>query len=245
MVPPLGQDPQLITNMEKAENRGPGREGGQAVIFGAGTLAELVDHHLTVDSAYDVVAFTATADRLGGGSFLRRPLVPFDEVARRYPPAEHRMFVAVGYDRMNRLRSRFYDEARAMGYRMLTYVSSRAVVQTGAVGDNCLILAGAIVEPFATIGHDVILWSGAHVSHHSSIGDHSFVGPGAAVAGHTSIGRRCFLGIHATVRDGVTVADDCLVGAGATVLDDTEPGQVLAGTAARPYEGDVSRFYDS
>lgn len=214
-----------------------------AVIFGAGAMAELVDHHLTADSGYRVVAFAATPDRVRGEEFLGRPLVSFDEVPGRFPPPEHEMFVAVGYDRMNTIRSRFYEEARAKGYTMLSYVSSRALVDSTSIGDNCLILAGAIVEPFVTLGADVILWSGAHVSHHSSVGDHSFLCPGAVVAGHTRIGRRCFLGAHATVRDGVTVGDDCLIGAGANVLADVPPRQVLVGNAGRPYPGDVSRFY--
>ena len=217
--------------------------GGKVVVFGAGTMAEIVDNYLTTDTGHEVVAFTVTGDRMSGEVFLERPLVAFEDVGRRYPPAEHEMFVAVGYDRMNRVRSRFFDEARAQGYRLLTYVSSQAMVQTGTVGDNCLILAGAVVEPFASIGDDVVLWSGAIVSHHSSIGDHSFLGPGAAVAGPTRVGKCCFLGVHATVRDGVTIADDCLVGAGAIVLRDTTPGQVLMGQAARPLPGDASRFF--
>lgn len=218
--------------------------GGKVVVFGAGSLAQVVDHHLRGDSLYEVVAFTVTRDRLAAERFLGRPLVPFEQVVEHYPPSEHGMFVAVGYDRMNRVRSRFYDEAKAKGYRLPGYVSSTALVDAASLGDNCLILAGAIVEPFATIGNDVIVWSGAHVCHHSSVGDHSFVGPGVAVASYTSVGRRCFLGVHATVRDSINVADDCLIGAGANVLRDTTPGQVLLGAAARPYPGDVSRFFD-
>ena len=218
--------------------------GGKVVVFGAGSLAQVVDHHLHGDSLFEVVAFTVTRDRLAAERFLGRPLVPFEQVVERYPPSEHAMFVAVGYDRMNRVRSRFYDEAKAKGYRLPSYISSKALVDGATVGENCLILAGAILEPFATLGNDVIVWSGAQVCHHSSIGDHSFLGPGVAVASHTTVGQRCFLGIHATVRDSITVADDCLIGAGANVLRDTTPGQVLAGTAARPCPGDVSRFFD-
>jgi hypothetical protein len=45
------------------------------------------------------------------------PLVPFEEAARRYPPDDHQMFIAVSYAQMNRLRAERYAQARALGYR--------------------------------------------------------------------------------------------------------------------------------
>ena len=220
------------------------RAGGRVVLFGTGSLAQLMQVYLDEDSDHEVVAFTATADRVTSDFFGGLPLVPFDDVVGRYPPSVHRMFVAVGYVRMNRVRSRFYQEAKSRGYELITYVSSRALVHAASVGDNCCIFAGAAVEPFVSIGDDVIVWGGAHVSHHATVGDHSFLAPGVTVAGHTSVGRHCFLGANATVRDGVSIADDCLIGAGANVLRDTRPRQVLVGDRARPYPGDVRRFFD-
>jgi sugar O-acyltransferase (sialic acid O-acetyltransferase NeuD family) len=225
----------------------PANEGGgrhDVVVFGTGSLAQLLLLYLTEDTGHNVVAFTATADRIGAPSFSGRPLVPFEQVVERYPPSGHRMFVAVGYDRVNRIRSRFYGEAKAKGYELITYVGPRAVVRGADLGDNCCVFDGATIEPFATLGNDVVVWGGARVSHHSSVGDHSFIAPGATVAGHTTIGRHCFLGVNSTVRDGISVGDDCLVGAGATVLRDTAPRQVLVGPPARPYPGDTGRFFE-
>ena len=199
--------------------------------------------YLNEDSDHEVVAFTATTDRITEKFFSGLPLVPFETVATLYPPSRHRMFVAVGYTGMNRLRSHFYVEARSLGYELISYVSSRALVRSPSVGDNSCILDGAIIEPFATIGNDVIVWSGAHVSHHSTVGDHSFLGPGVTIASNSSVGRHCFLGVNATVRDSVSIADDCLIGAGALVLRDISPRQVLVADESRPYPGDIERFF--
>ncbi len=217
----------------------------KVVIFGTGSLSELLLVFLTEDNGHDVVAFTVTQDRLTGDTHLGRPLVAFEKVSERYPPGEHAMFVAVGYGRMNAVRSHFYAAAKSRGYELITYVSPRAMYRGDptALGDNCCIFDGAVVEPFATIGSDVIVWSGAHVSHHSSIGDHSFLAPRATVAGHTSVGSHCFLGVNCTVRDGVTVADECLIGAGATILRDTAPRQVYAAPRATLRAGDVSEHF--
>jgi sugar O-acyltransferase (sialic acid O-acetyltransferase NeuD family) len=217
--------------------------GARVVVFGTGSLAEIVRLHLGDDTDHQVVAFTATSDRIAGESFSGLPLVPFEHIAESHPPSKHRMFVAVGYDRVNRVRSRFYGEAKAMGYELLTYVSSTANVRSASIGDNCCVFDGAILEPFSTIGNDVIVWAGAQVCHHSSIGDHSFLAPGSTVAGHVSVGSHCFLGANATVRDGISIGEGCLIGAGANVLRSTAPGQVLVGDRARPYPGDARRFF--
>lgn len=222
----------------------PDSDGAKVVVFGTGTLAQLIHLYLAGDSAHTVVAFTATADRVEARSFSGLPVVPFEDVVDRYPPGDHRMFVAIGYDRLNRVRSRFYSEAKSKGYQLVTYVSSRADVAAATVGDNCCIFGGATIEPFATIGNDVIVWGGARVSHHSSVGDHSFLAPGATVAGYTSVGRHCFLGANCTLRDGISVGDHCLIGAGATVLRDTAERQVLVSQPARPYAGDTGQFFD-
>jgi sugar O-acyltransferase (sialic acid O-acetyltransferase NeuD family) len=216
------------------------------VIFGTGSLSQLLEFSLREDPRHEVVAFTSTADKLAGNSFLGRPLVPFEQVAENYPPSDHSMFVAVGYDKMNRVRSHFYSEARKRGYELITHVSPNATIHPAvtSIGDNCCIFAGATIEPFVSIGNDVIVWSGAHVSHHSSIGDHAFLAPQATVAGHTSVGRYCFLGANSTVRDSVSIGDDCLVGAGATILGDTSPRQVYVAERTRPYSGDPRRFFD-
>lgn len=215
------------------------------VIFGTGSFAEVLDFYFTVDSDYEVVAFTATSDAVAADSFCSRPLVPFDAVVEAYPPSEHRMFVAVGYSSLNRVRARFYSEARALGYELATYVSSKATHWGDAViGDNCAVLEGTTIEPFVRIGNDVVLWSGSHVGHHSSVGDHCFIASDVVIPGSIAIGDYCFAGVNATFRDGITVGDRCLIGAGATIMRSTGPREVYLGPRTAAYSGDTSRFVD-
>ena len=97
----------------------------KAVIFGGGLFAEVVAFYLEKDSAYEVVAFTAT-DVTNEKTLLERPVANFEVVQEQYPPDEHDMFVAVGYRKMNKLRQDFCEEARAKGYTLLSYVCSKA-----------------------------------------------------------------------------------------------------------------------
>ncbi len=67
------------------------------VIFGAGDIARLMHFYLTRDSRHEVVAFTVDEAFRQGESFLRLPLIAFEEVARVYPPTKCKMFVALSY----------------------------------------------------------------------------------------------------------------------------------------------------
>ena len=119
------------------------------------------------------------------------------------------------------------DEAKAKGYTLATYVSSRcSYVSQHPPGDNCFILEDNTVQPFVTIGSNVTLWSGNHIGHDASIGDHCFISSHVVVSGHVSIGTHCFLGVNATLRNGLTIGDRTLIGAGALIMKNTPPGSV-------------------
>jgi sugar O-acyltransferase (sialic acid O-acetyltransferase NeuD family) len=192
------------------------------VLFGLGDIARLAHFYFTTDSPHRVVAFTVDAAYKTADTFLDLPVVPFEEVANAYPPASHSMFVALSYSRMNQLRAAKYAEARALGYRLESYVSSRASCLTQhPLGDNCFILEDNTVQPFVRIGHDVTLWSGNHIGHDTVIGDHCFISSHVVVSGHVTIGTHCFLGVNATIRNGVRLGDHTLVGAGALIMKST------------------------
>lgn len=213
------------------------------VIFGTGSFAQVLHAHLGEDSRYEVAAFTVTSDRMMSPSFSGCPVVPFESLAKTHSPDDFKLFIAVGYTQMNRQRRRFYNEAKIQGYELLTYIAPTVSRQSAKIGDNCCILDGSIVEPFATIGANVVVWGGSHIGHHSTIGAHSFLAPRVAIAGHVTIGDHCFLGINSTIRDGITVADNCLIGAGVTVLHNTTPGAVYIASRPKRYTGDTARFF--
>jgi sugar O-acyltransferase (sialic acid O-acetyltransferase NeuD family) len=203
------------------------------VIFGAGDIAKLAHHYFTRDARREVVAFTVDREYQRADTFLGLPLYAFDEIRVRCPPEEHDLFVAVSYAKMNRVRAERYGAARAMGYALPSYVSSRCSFLTDIpIGDNCFILEDNTVQPFVQIGNDVTLWSGNHIGHESVIEDHCFVSSHVVVAGHVRIRPYCFIGINATLRHGITIAARTLIGAGAVVTGDTiEDGVYLPARA--------------
>ncbi len=202
------------------------------VIFGTGDIAQLACHYFRVDSEYDVVAFTVDSDYITGDFFCQIPVFAFEEIAKHYSAEECDLFIAISYTKLNKLRKEKFLQVKQMGYRLATYISSRAtVLNDGCIGENCFIFEDNTIQPFVTIGNNVTLWSGNHIGHHSTIKDHSFIASHVVVSGGVEIGEQCFVGVNATLRDHIKVGEKCVIGAGALLLSDAEPEGVYIGTA--------------
>lgn len=192
------------------------------VIFGAGDIARLAHYYFTRDSEHEVVAFAVDEKYRQDKTFLDLPLVPFEKVVEIYPPQENKMFVALSYARMNKLREEKYHQAKESGYELVSYVSSRCSFLTDhPVGDNCFILEDNTIQPFVRISNNVTLWSGNHIGHDAIIDDHCFLASHIVVSGYVHIRNNCFIGVNATLRNSITIAPETLVGAGAVIMKDT------------------------
>jgi len=192
------------------------------VIFGAGDIASLAHFYFRKDSEHEVVAFTVDREYRKTDDFEGRPVVAFDEIAGRFPPSEFQMFVAMSYAKMNRLRATKYAQAKALGYKLVNYISSKCSCLTEhPFGDNCFILEDNTIQPFVQIGSNVTLWSGNHIGHHSIIGDNCFISSHVVVSGRVQIKNNCFIGVNATLRNAITIAPETLIGAGAIIMKDT------------------------
>ena len=207
------------------------------VVFGAGVIARMAHYYFTRDSEHDVVAFTVDRQYRPSDTFLDLPLLPFEEITDSYSPAEYKMFVGLGYARMNKAREEKYHQAKAKGYELVSYVSSRCSFLTDhPAGDNCFILEDNTIQPFVKIGNNVTLWSGNHVGHDAVIEDHCFLTSHVVVSGFTRIGHHSFLGVNATLRNDITVAPETLIGAGAIIMKDTVEQGVYLPERARLFE---------
>jgi sugar O-acyltransferase (sialic acid O-acetyltransferase NeuD family) len=188
------------------------------IIYGTGLIAEVAAFYFQRDSEHQVAAFTNAREFLTADHFQGKPVIAFEDIDVTFPPAEYSLFIALGYKNTNQVRQARYAEAKAKGYSLATYISSRATYYGTPVGDNCFILEDNTIQPFVRIGSNVTLWSGNHIGHHSTIHDHCFISSHVVVSGGCDVGEYCFLGVNATVRDNVTLGRFVVVAAGATVM---------------------------
>ncbi len=213
------------------------------VIFGTGSMAETAHFYLTHDSDYTIVAFTADKDYISNSHYLDLPVVPFEEVEKVYPPDDYKMFVAVGYANLNKVRARKYEEAKAKGYQLVSYVCSKSVAWGDTkIGDNCFILENQTIQPFVSIGNNVVLWSGNHIGHCATIDDHCFIASHVVISGYVKIGPYCFIGVNATIRDEVEIARECIIGAGSLIMRNTQEKEVYIAKRTEPDSRDSNQI---
>lgn len=199
------------------------------VIFGAGELAEVAHFYFTRDARATIGAFTVDAAYLKEREFCGLPVIAFEEVRTAFPPDSYDLFVALSYARINALRAEKCAAAKALGYRLPTYVSSKATVWEGfQPGENCFILEDNTIQPFVRIAANVTLWSGNHIGHHASLGANCFITSHVVISGGVRVGENAFIGVNATIRDHVTIGARSVIGAGSVVLQDVPDDGVVA-----------------
>lgn len=197
------------------------------IIFGTGDIAQIAKYYFETDSNHEVIAFTVDKAYIDAPIFENKPLIAFETITQTYPPSEYKMFIALSYSKMNKIREAKYHDAKSLGYELVSYVSTKcSYVSQFKHGDNCFIFEDNTIQPFVEIGNNITLWSGNHIGHHSKIEDHNFISSHVVISGHCTIKSNCFLGVNATIAHKVVVAEETLVGAGAVISKDTEKGGI-------------------
>jgi sugar O-acyltransferase (sialic acid O-acetyltransferase NeuD family) len=213
------------------------------VVFGAGKIADEAYYYLTNDSPHEVVAFTVDEAHLSKRELFGLPVVPFEEVTTRFPPGDFKMFVAVGYQDLNKFRAQKYQECKSKGYELISYVCSKASNYGNTeIGDNCFVLENAVIQPCAKIGSNVFLWSGNHVGHHATVMDHCYVAGHVIISGSTVIEPYCFLGVNATIGHEIRIGTESFIGAGALITKDVQPRSVYIAPPTPRYRLDSQTF---
>lgn len=196
------------------------------IIVGTGGHAKVVAD--IVWSVGDNVVGFLTGDR-EKKTFLERPVLGSDADIGRF--AACYIVIAIG-DAAARERI----AAANPGARWYTAIHSAAVVSpvgTG-IGEGTVVMANAVINPYAQIGKHCIINSGATVEHDNVVGDFAHISVGTKLAGAVSVGERTWVGVGATVRNGIHICGGCMIGAGSVVIRDiTCPGTYVGVPARR------------
>lgn len=182
------------------------------VLFGAGQIAEVAKVYIDRHGTDRIVGFTVDAEYAHSDSFHGLPLVPWEELERRFPPREVKILGPLSFRRMNEFRRDRHLEGLARGYEFASFIHPNSHIYTDEIGDNCFILENNVIQPFVKIGRGVMMWSGNHVGHHVTIGDYCFFASQVGIAGASIIGERCYLAGKAGVEMGVTIGAGSYIG---------------------------------
>ena len=203
------------------------KKNKKLIIFGVEDFAQLAFEYFTHDSDYEVVAFTVDGSYISATELQGLPVVPFEELEQTFPAAQHDVYAAIVYGKLNRIRQELCSRIKEKGYKLASYISSQAFIWHNVViGEHCFIFEDNTIQPFVKIGDNVVMWSGNHIGHHSTIGDHCFLTSHVVVSGWCDIGTHCFIGVNSTLANNTHIGNACWIGHGTVVSGDV-PEQSL------------------
>jgi sugar O-acyltransferase (sialic acid O-acetyltransferase NeuD family) len=205
----------------------------RVLIIGAGGHGQLVADILLrmFDANLGIIPIGFLDDRrdLWGQTFLGVPVlggipdwknIEYDEI-----------IVAIG---ANATRKHFFQLLQNQGCSFAIARHPMAVVAPDVrIAASSMIVAGAIVNPGATIGEAVILNTGCTVDHHNQIGNYAHIAPGAHLGGEVEVGEGVLIGIGATVMPRKRIGAWSIIGAGALVCQNVPDRSVVIGVPGK------------
>ena len=139
-------------------------------------------------------------------------------------------FVAIGNNRIRESKVHLLNEKK---FALATLIHPSANVSKYALIEYAsVILAGAVVNAFATVGMGCIINSGAIVEHDCNVAEFAHISPNAALAGGVSIGKRSWIGIGANINQLLEIGYDTIIGAGSTVVKSIGSNVIAYGSPA-------------
>lgn len=209
----------------------------KVLLAGNAITADILFSYLQNDSRYEVVALTVDDDFLTKrGNIDEVESVGLSQLRKNYPPENYTVIMAVGYDDLNRVRESLFSRLKEMGYIFETYIHPDARVYTAyPLGEGCVVLPGAVIEPHVQVGANTIIWCNVTLAHHSNVGINCWIASGTVLSGQTRILRNSFIGVNVTVVNQVTVGEYNVIGAGALITKDTKTKSVFLARSAEPF----------
>ena len=124
--------------------------------------------------------------------------------------------------------------AEKMNRKLVTLIHpDTSIGENVQIGEGCVVMARAVINPGTIIGKGVIINTCASVDHDNRIGDFVHVSVNAHTAGTVTIGDRSFIGMSASIINNLTIGEDVFIGAGAVVVNDVNESGTYVGSPAR------------
>lgn len=187
------------------------------LIYGVGSLAEYAEYVISIDSPYKVGGFCFENAESNTKEINGLKLFNFNTIEKEYPPEKYQLFIAIG---LNKERKRIFDLAKEKGYKMISYISSKANTWPDLVhGENTWISEGSSISAFTTLGENCIIL-GASLGHHVTVG-HNCLLSASSIGGKVDIGDFSFLGINSSIQQNVKIGQNNIIGMGCVIHKNT------------------------
>ncbi len=208
------------------------------VIVGASGQAKVIIDIVEQEGRHSIVGLLDRA-RAAGECTLGYPILGQEEDLPGLTSL-HRVegiLVAIGDNFVrSQVSTRMHDLCPDLPF--VTAIHPRAIIgRDVTIGAGTVIMAGAAVNPCASIGRGCILNTLASLDHDSVMDDFSSLAPHVATGGDCRIGKYTAVCIGAVLSHGVEIGDNSVIGANSTVLRSLPSNVVAFGCPAKVVHG--------
>ena len=147
-----------------------------------------------------------------------------------FTKVEKDVVIAIGNAK---IRSRIQEQYESQGFHLVTLIHPNATVADSAqIGVGSVVMAGAVINPYAKLGKGCIVNTCASVDHDCEVRDYVHVAVGAHLCGTVSVGAYTWIGAGATVSNNISICSECMIGAGTVVVKNIEEAGAYVGVPA-------------
>ncbi len=213
------------------------------IIFGDGKISDVISYYIDKYTKYEIEAYTVDDKYVKKNNFRGKKLVPFSNIEKYYSPLKYKVFVAIGYQNLNKLREDKCREVEEKGYKLFSYIGKTNGISRDLVyKDNCFVMDGALIHPNVEIGKNVFIWSGALVGHHSIIGNNSWLTSSCNISGDVIVGKNCFFALNASIGNSLKIGQYCFFGVNSLITKCVEDNSVFIESSTNKFRLSSSQF---
>ena len=184
------------------------------IIIGDGKTAELAQDYFLNDTNYKIECHAVDGNFKTKNKLGDYDVITLEELEKNFLKDDVFLFVAIGSNKLNAIRTKYYEYFKKKNYSFASYVSSKAFVWHDAkIGDNAFILENNVIQKSCVIGNNVTLWSGNHIGHQSKINDNVFITSHVVISGFCNIGKNVYIGVNSTIINNIDIGDYCFINA--------------------------------
>ena len=215
------------------------------VIFGTGVVADVA--YSILRKSHNIVAFCVDdAYYKSGLTKNELPVYSLNYFIKNLSNIDTLIFVAVGYHNLNQVREEKIRIFKSLGYSQPICVSEHAYIADSAeISEGCLVMPGAVIEPFVRVKRNTIIWSNVVIGHHSEIHHSCWIAANTTIGGSVEINELCFIGLGAVVCNSLSIGKSAFIGASTLVSNNVNDESVLISepTKIAPFDSATfSRF---
>lgn len=205
----------------------------KSIIIGAGTYGEVYLAYLQ-EAGVEIVGFVDDDPNLQNANVKGMPVLgKISDLGRlKMELNVDAVYCPIGN---NKLRVKFLQEAKALGYKTPNFIHSSVIMHESVrLGEGVYVLLGAKIMPYTIIDDYVMISMNALIAHHNHLMKGTFISTGVNFGASITAKDNTYIGIGATIMTGVhELGQNCLVGAGAVVIRDVPDNAVVAGVPAK------------